>query len=414
LNGFSATGKGVSLPAVSQAPDFVAVTGSLPLGGSSTFLLNLTLARRAAGLSTDVIVLSEEPPFATDLRSAGATVTSLSEPNAIYEDRLSQGYELLAARQPRAVLSTLSAESFELLRLAPPGVARIGMIQSHDPGPYRMVRRYADCLDAIVGVSAEICRSLRSEPVFARTRVELIHYGIQFPEGSSRPPRSPGAPLRVCYVGRFVEEQKRVSRLARLAKRLEARKVAHHFTIAGEGPEESSLRTALEGRRDVLLRGPVPYREVSQFFAEQDVFVLLSDYEGLPLTLLEAMGAGAVPVVSDLVSGMREVVDPSRGFLVAVDDIEAAAEAIATLGLNNDLLTTLSGAATTYVRTQFSAKEMSAGFQQLFCELETEASIWPPKAIVPAPRGVRAPWAFRGAARVVRRLLRKVRFRSRT
>jgi glycosyltransferase involved in cell wall biosynthesis len=395
------------LSSVSTSADFVAVTGSLPLGGSSTFLLNLTLARGAAGRGTDIIVLSADPPFAADLRAAGATVTPLPDPGAIYEDRLAQAYAILAAREPRAVLSTLSAESFELLRLVPPGVARVGMIQSHDPGPYRLAKLYADCLDAVVGVSDEICRSLRSEPVFAQTRIELIHYGIDFRSVSSRLTLPIGAPLRICYLGRLVEEQKRVSRLARLSERLEARQIHHRLTIAGEGPEEARLRVALAGRRDVLLRGPIPNREVGQFFAEQDVFVLLSDYEGLPLTLLEAMGAGTVPVVSDLVSGMREVVNESRGFLVPVDDIDAAVDAIRHLAGNREQLNSLSVAATAYVRDQFSAKKMSARFQQLVSELGSERPIWPAEVRVPTPRGLRASWAFRGAPRVLRRLFRR-------
>jgi glycosyltransferase involved in cell wall biosynthesis len=146
---------------------------------------------------------------------------------------------------------------------------------------------------------------------------------------------------------------------------------------------------------------------VGQFFAEQDVFVLLSDYEGLPLTLLEAMGAGTVPVVSDLVSGMREVVNESRGFLVPVDDIDAAVDAIRHLAGNREQLNSLSVAATAYVRDQFSAKKMSARFQQLVSELGSERPIWPAEVRVPTPRGLRASWAFRGAPRVLRRLFRR-------
>ena len=44
-------------------------------------------------------------------------------------------------------------------------------------------------------------------------------------------------------------------------------------------------------------------------YVAQDVFVLPTRAEGFPVALVEAMGAGLVPVVSDIESGVPEIVD---------------------------------------------------------------------------------------------------------
>ena len=62
--------------------------------------------------------------------------------------------------------------------------------------------------------------------------------------------------------------------------------------------------------------------------AEADVFVLPSLWEGLPLSLVLAMGAG-VAVVSTTVAGIPEVVDDGRtGFLVPPNDPNELTHAI--------------------------------------------------------------------------------------
>ena len=53
------------------------------------------------------------------------------------------------------------------------------MIQTHEPSVYAAVQ-YAPWIDAMVGVSAEICRHLATLPEFSRCRIEPIPYGIPF------------------------------------------------------------------------------------------------------------------------------------------------------------------------------------------------------------------------------------------
>ena len=79
--------------------------------------------------------------------------------------------------------------------------------------------------------------------------------------------------------------------------------------------------------------------------AEGDVLVFPTRFEGFPLALIEAMSAGLVSVVSDLPSGIPEVVDASTGFRVAIGDIDGFVAAIIALDRDRDRLEAMSRAA---------------------------------------------------------------------
>ena len=382
-----------------------AATGGLLLGGSSTFLVNLSAALAARGTRFPVISFSESNEHAADFARAGNLVHCLPASKLIYEDRLARAYAELARYAPSAVLACLSAESFEVLRLVPSGVARIGIVQSHDPGPYRLVKMYAPNLDAVVGVSREIAEHLRAMPELAGVRIEYVPYGINF--NSTLAPRAFDStqPLRVIYVGRLIEEQKRVSRLVELVRMARASSLPAEFTFVGSGPAEAEMRSQLHGVPGVCFTGRVPNDRVSVLFAEHDVMVLLSDYEGLPLSLLEAMGTGVVPLVSDLPSGMRDAVPEQCGFRVPVGDICAAQNVLQLLCRERNRLRPLSAESAALARREFTAGRMAERYLSLASALGNAHVVWPPDVMIPAPYGLR-PWLYTGLIRTARRWMK--------
>lgn len=100
--------------------------------------------------------------------------------------------------------------------------------------------------------------------------------------------------------------------------------------IVGEGQERQALQAKIEalGLRDrVLLPG---YREdMGPWYANADLFVLSSDYEGFGNVIVEALEQG-IPVVStDCPSGPREILEDGKyGRLVPVGDADAMAGAM--------------------------------------------------------------------------------------
>ncbi|MGH7449866.1 MAG: glycosyltransferase [bacterium] len=84
------------------------------------------------------------------------------------------------------------------------------------------------------------------------------------------------------------------------------------LTIIGSGVEEEALRqacAAFEARGAVRFLGTLSNEHVLKVFAASDVFILPSEFEGLPVSLLEAMARGCIPVVSNIRSGIPERID---------------------------------------------------------------------------------------------------------
>jgi glycosyltransferase involved in cell wall biosynthesis len=141
------------------------------------------------------------------------------------------------------------------------------------------------------------------------------------------------------------------------------------FAFAGDGPEREPLE-ALARRlgvaERVLFLGERD--DVPALLASCDAFVLPSLYEGLPVSVLEAMAIGA-PVVATAVGGTDEVVENGvTGILVPPRDPGRLAFEISRVVGDRSLARRLSEAAKTRVRNAFSSTSMLSGVLETYRE----------------------------------------------
>jgi glycosyltransferase involved in cell wall biosynthesis len=387
------------------------VTGNLNLGGTTTFLCNLggELVRR--GISVRVLSLEKANPLASDFQRLNIPVQSLDDRRLIYEDRLAMVLHELGRFQPAVVLANLAPTSFEVLRYVPNGVFRVGAGQSDDPIVYEMMRHYAPWMDLLAVVSKTMKAKAEAMSEFGRVPVHYLPYGVPLPESSDATVRLK-EPLRILYLGRLWHVQKRVRLFPVIFDRLKSSGIPFHWTIAGEGPELAFLQQTMipaPPEQTVSFAGSIPYRDVPQILREHDVFLLASDSEGLPLSLLEAMGHGIVPVVSDLESGVSEVVDAANGVLVPVNDMDGYARAIVHLHEHRDELAAKSAAARARVRTEFSVAAMTDRWLAVFPKEASAIGYWPADWKIKPPLTARHPVYYSPPMRVLRRLAAKFR-----
>jgi glycosyltransferase involved in cell wall biosynthesis len=109
--------------------------------------------------------------------------------------------------------------------------------------------------------------------------------------------------------------------------------------------------------------------DVPTLLRQADVFVLPSLYEGLPVSVLEAMAAGT-PVVATAVGGTDEaVVAGKSGLLVPPRDPEALANAVRQILSSAPLAQQLVAGGKARVRASFSAEAVARGVSGVYAEL---------------------------------------------
>ena len=107
--------------------------------------------------------------------------------------------------------------------------------------------------------------------------------------------------------------------------------------IIGEGPEMTNLQNLAENiKANVVFLGELPASEISAYLDRSRCFVLISDYEGLSFSLLEAMNCRVPVIVSD-VPGNRSVVQSQKyGEIVSlISPAEVSKKIITTLASEN-------------------------------------------------------------------------------
>lgn len=289
-----------------------------------------------------------------------------------------------------AACAALSSERASDLRV-------IGFAHADEPYYYDLLGYYEPIIHRFAAVSQEVATTLRGLLPNRQTDIFVRPYGVSAPEALARTYSRAPYPLRLVYAGRLVEKQKRVTDLVALAEALGRRAVDFHLDIIGEGDAAADLGariSALDGaiRQRVRLVARVPHHEMAGVWRTADVCVLVSEYEGISIAMLEAMAQGCVPVVTR-VSGAAEALRPGQnGYTVEVGDIVSMAETIAALDRERSRLAGLGARAHETVKASFSDHHYAAWLlEQCGTVWDLAPRAWPAnRPLLPIrPRGAR-------------------------
>ncbi len=221
------------------------------------------------------------------------------------------------------------------------GIPTLGILHSDD-NYYRAIQDEfifgpsQRSVSGIVCVSRHLEEQVRNRNPF-EVKVNRIPYGVAVPDAAVQHKTDR---FRVAYVGRLSEEQKQISKLTRALIRVCRRVPNAQAIIYGDGPDRGNVEAILANEGQgvaVRLAGPVPNGQIQSELLQTDVLALLSDYEGLPIALLEAMACGCVPICLEMRSGIPELVRNEVEGLVVVDRESAFDEAIVRLHADVEL-----------------------------------------------------------------------------
>lgn len=184
----------------------------------------------------------------------------------------------------------------------------------------------------------------------------------------------PGAPrLRIAMVARLARPKRPdllLQALALLRDRLGQEVPA---SLIGGGPDFEAQRV-LSRRLDLrAVDFPGDVGDVPRRLAQHTIFVLMSDHEGLPISVIEAMRAGLAIVVSDL-PGVRELVSPGEHGLLVPNRADALADALAQLAASAQLRVRLAHAARQRYEMLFAPSHMARAVLALYDQMANHGS----------------------------------------
>ena len=208
-----------------------------------------------------------------------------------------------------------------------PAKRRIGILHSDWTTLRPFLQSQKELLDGVLCVSNTLMELVAEcLPELSKdNRIRLIPYPIDgvpiMPNRMSLVKR----PVIIGWIGRMQEEQKRVDRLPGLLKAFDDAQIDYRFELLGDGPMQEWLEKQLPANRTVF-HGRKSGDDYYSTLSKWDFITSVSDYEGLPISMLEALSAGVLPLYPTIGSGGDEYAEKlSSNFVWEAFQFEQAA-----------------------------------------------------------------------------------------
>lgn len=371
-------------------------------GGDSVLIIELGRAAQEQGFRVDV--LAGDPRFQEMIADAGLGLVDLDviqrEIRPLHDARALAAVTRLLDRSSYAIVHTHTSKPGMVGRLAATRVGVPGVIHTPHLFPFHEEsgRLAAAAYVRYERLAARWCHRIVTVSNFQRDWALRLGIGgpeqvISIPNGvptertSTRRSRAEvmtelgiGKGFIILALGRLAP-QKGIEYLVRAAPRIRQAVPDVRIMIVGDGPLERPLaRLAAELGAEDTVRFLGFRRDVGELLAAADLVVLPSLWEGLSISLLEAMVA-AKPIVTTSLGSNREVTDDGRAArLVPPKDVEALAAAIVALAASPDEREVLGRMAQNIQRERYTMRRMLDAYVA-----EYEGLLRQAQATVPSP-----------------------------
>jgi glycosyltransferase involved in cell wall biosynthesis len=183
-------------------------------------------------------------------------------------------------------------------------------------------------------------------------------------------PAGDDTPLHVLFLSRLVPGKGLLTAVEAFAI-LKREAPDAWMTVAGDGPERQVAECLVEKEniRGVRFIGHVEGEAKERVFKKANLFLLTSESEGMPTTVIEAM-AHALPIVTSAVGGLKDFfLQGTMGFMIDSRDPRDFADPMIRLSGDAELLSRMAAHNYAYARKNFAASKLAERLNRIYDEI---------------------------------------------
>jgi glycosyltransferase involved in cell wall biosynthesis len=204
------------------------------------------------------------------------------------------------------------------------------------------------------------------------SKFTVIYNGIEDVLPTVRCAKKKNNIVNFMFVGRLTEPKDPIFLLSAITKLKPKVRKKVVVTIVGKGEKAKDVKNFVlkhKIEKQVFLTGVLSRQDVFENLCnEADVFVLISRWEGLPITVLEAMSAG-LPVIVSKVGGIPELVSEKEGFLIKRGDSKEMVKAITKLVKDESTRREMGNRARAKIKRNFTLSKMFDKVENVYNDL---------------------------------------------
>lgn len=346
---------------------------SLERGGAQSLVRDI-VAHDNSSWEHSVCHFGNDMAIEGEIRDAGADVVRVGESSYVDIPRIFANLRRYLSKSEVDVLHTHLIHATVLGRIAGQLagvegiVSTIHNVRRNFTKLERTSERVTRPIDSVtVAVSEAVRESFDGESGWVTIPngipTKEFHAQVESADPSILPQMARGEEPTFLNVARYVPEKNQAVLIRAMDRVVEDIPDAT-LLIVGRGPEEDRLRSLVvehDLEDSVVVTGEVP--EIHPYFASADWFVLPSEHEGLPITILEALAAGVPVIAADLPSLEGVVEDGENGFLVDALTPRSLAEVMISTLSNYSMM---SAAAIQKARSEFDISVMIDAYERRY------------------------------------------------
>ncbi|NQV88695.1 MAG: glycosyltransferase family 4 protein [Parcubacteria group bacterium] len=234
----------------------------------------------------------------------------------------------------------------------------------------RLAARHAASIICVSNYDRELALN---SGVGTPTKLQTVHNGVEEIASVVPLPRNDGKnqSVEAIFVGRLVNQKDPLLLIGAVAALPEATLEKFHLTIVGDGPLENPTRlliTQYKLESSISITPRLERRELFKKYSSSDLFILTSNWEGLPRSILEAMAHG-LPVIATDVGGVSEAIGDDAGLLVPRGHQSALTQALKRLITDANLRKQMGDAGRAKTLGEFSLKSMCEQTHEVYKQL---------------------------------------------